>query len=152
MPQTDRLSKKRSLGGVGEPAFGGTQGLALQGPAAVLEARAAESEVPPRHCSDAQELVADGCPGNFEAQAENATGGDASQPAAQPRAQGLKVQAGAALSSYDAQRWLLCFTEFSYGDCAPSLERPSPLTLKQVFSYLMLREELEYSLQGDTEP
>ena len=94
------------------------QGLALQGPAAVLEARAAESEVPPRHCSDAQELVAGGCPGNFEARAEHATGGKASQPAAQPRAQGLKVQAGAALSSFDAQCWPLCFTEFFYGDCA----------------------------------
>ena len=71
------------------------QGVPLQGPAAVLEARAAEPEVPPRHSSDAQELVADGCPGNFEAQAENATGGEASQPAAQQRAKGLQVKAGA---------------------------------------------------------
>ena len=83
-----------------------------------------------RHCSDVQELVA-----------ENATGGEASQPAAQPRAQGLKVQAGAALSSFDAQCWPLCFTEFFHGDCAPNLERPSPLTFRQVFSYLMLREK-----------
>ena len=46
----------------------------------------------------------------------------------------------------------LCFTEFFYGDCAPNLERPCPLTFKQVFSYLMMREELEYWLDGDAQP
>ena len=68
-----------------------------------LELERAVSAAGSNHCSDAQELVAGGCPGDFEAQAENATGGEASQPAAQQRAQGLKVQAGAALSSFDTQ-------------------------------------------------
>ena len=77
---------------------------------------------------------------------------DTLHPTAQHRIQGLKVQAGAALSSFDANCWPLCFTEFFYGDCAPNLKRPSPLTFKQLFSYLMVREELEYSLQDDTEP
>ena len=77
---------------------------------------------------------------------------DTLHPAEQHRVQGLKVQAGSALSSFDAKCWPLCFTEFFYGDCAPNMKRPAPLTFKQLFSYLMVREELEYSLQDDTEP
>ena len=65
---------------------------------------------------------------------------------------GLQVQTGAAVSTFDAQCWPLCFTEFFYGDCAPNLKRPAPLTFKQIFSYLMLREELEYALEDDEEP
>ena len=117
-----------------------------------LERAASAAEVHTRPCGDAQELVANGCAGSSGAPAENASSGDASQRAAPPRAMGLKVQAGAALSSFDARCWPLCFTEFFYGDCAPNLERPTPLTFKQIFSYLMMREELEYSLEGDTEP
>ena len=98
-----------------------------------------------RHCSDAQELVVDGCPGSFEAQGENVIPPDASQPAAQPRVQGLKVLVGATCSRFDAQCWPLCFTEFFYGDCVPNLKRPSPLTFKHVFSHLLSREELENS-------
>ena len=55
-----------------------------------LELERAVSAAGSKHCSDAPEL------------AQNATGGEASQPAAQQRAQGLKVKAGAALSSFDA--------------------------------------------------
>ena len=38
------------------------------------------------------------------------------------------------------------------GICVPNLERPAPLTFRQVFSYLMMRQELEYSLEDDEEP
>ena len=74
---------------------------------------------------DAQELA----PG------EDASGGATSEPVAQPRLIGLQVQTGSVLSTFDAQCWSLCFTEFFYGDCAPDLERPAPLTFKQIFSY-----------------
>ena len=46
----------------------------------------------------------------------------------------------------------LCFTEFLYGDCPPNLARPEKLTFKQVFAYLPVREELEYSLASDAAP
>ena len=82
----------------------------------------------------------------------DASGGAASEPVARPRLTGLQVQTGAALSTFDARCWPLCFTEFFYGDCAPNLERPAPLTFEQVLSYLMLREELEYALEDDEEP
>ena len=117
-----------------------------------LEARAAEADAPTGHSSDAQELPAEGRAAGLEARAEDASGGGASEPAAQPRLKGLQEQAGAALSSFDAQGWPLCFTEFFYGDCAPNLERPAPLTFKLVFSYLRMREELKYSLEDDEEP
>ena len=59
----------------------------------------------------------------------------------------------AGLSTFDSRtEWPLCFTKFFYGDCAPNLERLAPLTFKLVFSYLMIREELEYSLEDDEEP
>ena len=64
--------------------------------------------------------------------ARNATGGESSHPAAQQRAQGIKLKAGAALSSFGAQCWPLRFTELIYGECAPNLERPSPLAYTQV--------------------
>ena len=65
---------------------------------------------------------------------------------------GLQVQTGEPLSSFNVNRYPSCFTEFFYGDCAPGLERPEPLTCKQVFAYLMVREELEYSLHDDAVP
>ena len=46
----------------------------------------------------------------------------------------------------------MCFTEFFYGDCAPNLQRPAPLSFKLLFSYLPVREELEYALDSDIEP
>ena len=45
-----------------------------------------------------------------------------------------------------------CFAEFFYGDCAPNLERLAHPTFKQIFSYLMMRKEFEYSLEDDEEP
>ena len=80
---------------------------------------------------DAQELAAQGPSLGVEAQAADTSGGVASEAATQPRPQGLQVQAGAALSSFEAQTWPLCFTEFFYGDCVPNLERPAALTLSK---------------------
>ena len=65
---------------------------------------------------------------------------------------GLQVQTGGPLSSFNANCYPLCFTEFFYGDCTPGLERPAPLTSKQVFAYPMVREELDYSLHDDAAP
>ena len=79
-------------------------------------------------------------------------GSVATERAAQRQVPGLQVQAGEALSSFDARCYPLCFTEFFYGDCAPNLERTAPLTFKQIFSYLPVRGELEYALDSDVEP
>ena len=100
--------------------------------------------------SDAREIAAGDPSVDLERPADDASGG-ASEAATQPRPKGLHVQAGAALSSFDAGCWPVCFTEFSYGDCAPNLERQAHLTSKLTFCYLMMREELEYSLEDDEE-
>ena len=109
-------------------------------------------QAPRENRVDAQELAPQRQLSDLETSGRNASGCAASEPTARPRLTGLQVQTGAALSTFDAQCWPLCFTEFFYGDCAPNLKRPAPLTFKQVFSYLMLREELEYALEDDEEP
>ena len=99
----------------------------------------------------AMESAAPRRPASAQATAES--DGGAPELAAEPRpAMGLQIQAGRPISSFDATCYPLCFTEFFYGDCAPNLERQAPLTYRQVFSYLMVREELEYSLDSDVEP
>ena len=88
-------------------APGGDRGdpeeLAPQGPSSGSEARAADFDAPTGHSSDAQELATEGPSVRLEARAEDASGGGASEPATQPRLKGLQVQAGAALSIFDAQ-------------------------------------------------
>ena len=41
--------------------------------------------------------------------------------------------------------------EFQFGDCCPFLDRPKQLACKQMFGALAWREELEYSLESDTD-
>ena len=76
--------------------------------------------------------------------------GAASQRAAESQTmRGLVVRTGKPLSSFNANCYPLCFTDYFYAVCGPGLERPEPLTFKQVFSCLMVREELQYSLEDD---
>ena len=103
---------------------------------------AAGADIPPER-GDAAELAE---------QQQEPGGSAAPERAARRQVLGLQVQAGEALSSFDARCYPLCFTEFFYGDCAPNLERTAPLTFKQIFSYLPVREELEYALDSDVEP
>ena len=58
----------------------------------------------------------------------------------------LRIQTGAPLSLFDPAAWVASCTEFFYGDCAPNLERPAKITWRDLFRYLMNREELEYHL------
>ena len=43
-----------------------------------------------------------------------------------------------------------CFPEFLFGDCVPFLKRETPVTAQQIFDALPSREELQYSLKGDS--
>ena len=61
----------------------------------------------------------------------------------------LRVHTGAPLSLFDPAAWVACLTEFFYGDCAPNLERPAKIGWRNLFRYLMDREELEYHLDTD---
>ena len=61
----------------------------------------------------------------------------------------LRIQTGAPLSLFDPAAWVASCTEFFYGDCAPNLERPAKITWRDLFRYLMNREELEYHLPSD---
>ena len=61
----------------------------------------------------------------------------------------LAVRAGEPLGAFAAQSWVASFVEFFYGDCAPNLERPTKISWRYLFKYLMNREELEYHLDTD---
>jgi len=61
----------------------------------------------------------------------------------------LRIYTGAPLSLFDPAAWVACLVEFFYGDCAPNLERPAKIAWRQLFKYLMNREELEYHLKSD---
>ena len=64
---------------------------------------------------------------------------------------GLNIRAGKPMSMLSHAAWVLSFVEFSYGDCAPMQQRPHKLSLEKVFQFLLQREELEYTLETDTQ-
>ena len=66
---------------------------------------------------------------------------------------GLLVPSGSALSTFHATTWTECFTGFWHGDAVPDQQhRPRPITCEDIFSALLDREELEYSLASDERP
>jgi hypothetical protein len=74
-------------------------------------------------------------------------------PETQELAKGLNLRAGNALSTMSSLSWVHSFVEFFYGDCLPMQPgREAKLSFEQVFRYLLEREELEYSVAGDTKP
>jgi len=50
---------------------------------------------------------------------------------------------------FEAAAWPSAFVQFFYGDCAPNLDRPRRLGMRELFNYLANREELEHSLEPD---
>ena len=61
----------------------------------------------------------------------------------------LHVKSGKPVNMFEAQAWSAAFVEFFYGDCAPNLNRPRKVGMRELFHYLASREELEYSLAAD---
>jgi hypothetical protein len=63
----------------------------------------------------------------------------------------LHIRAGKPVNMFEAAAWPSAFVEFFYGDCAPNLGRPRRVGVRELFHYLATREELEYSLEADTD-
>ena len=61
----------------------------------------------------------------------------------------LHIRSGKPVNMFEASAWPAAFVEFFYGDCAPNLDRPQRVGIRQLFHYLASREELEYSLETD---
>jgi hypothetical protein len=61
----------------------------------------------------------------------------------------LHVKSGKPVNMFEAPAWPAAFVEFFYGDCAPNLDRPRRVGVRELFHYLATREELEYSLESD---
>ena len=55
----------------------------------------------------------------------------------------LRICVGAPLSIYDPASWVACGVAFSFGDCAPNLDRPAKISWRRLFDHLMNRDELE---------
>ncbi|CAK9072462.1 unnamed protein product [Durusdinium trenchii] len=67
------------------------------------------------------------------------------------QAMAVAVPTQAPLSAFDAETYPTCFVEFFYGDCAPNMcSRPNRnVSHEDIFRSLLLREELEYSVETD---
>ena len=63
----------------------------------------------------------------------------------------LHIKSGKPMNMFEAPAWAAAFVEFLYGDCAPNLDRPQKVGVRELFDYLASREELEYSLASDRE-
>jgi hypothetical protein len=61
----------------------------------------------------------------------------------------LCLKSGRPLDMFAASSWSESFIEFFFGDCAPNLNRPCKVAWRDLFDYLMSREELEYHLPTD---
>ena len=67
--------------------------------------------------------------------------------------QTLRVKSGKPVNAFEPQARPAAFAQFFYGDCAPNLDRPSRILIRQTFKYLIEREELEDALPCDaTDP
>ena len=64
----------------------------------------------------------------------------------------LAVPIGKPLSIFDASALPAAYTGFTFGDCVPFLHRDTQVACQHIFDALPSREELEYSLEGDSEP
>ena len=63
----------------------------------------------------------------------------------------LHIKSGKPMNLFEAPAWAAAFVECFYGDCAPNLDRPRKVSVRELFDYLASREELEYSLPSDKE-
>ena len=61
----------------------------------------------------------------------------------------LHIKSGKPVNMFKAAAWPAAFVQFFYGDCAPNLDRPQRVGVRELFYYLSTREELEYSLDSD---
>jgi len=73
------------------------------------------------------------------------------QGAADNTGKTLHIKSGKPMNMFEAPAWPAAFVEFFYGDCAPNLDRPQKVGVRELFDYLASREELEYSLASDRE-
>jgi len=63
----------------------------------------------------------------------------------------LHIKSGKPVNMFQAPAWAAAFVQFFYGDCAPNLDRPRRIGMRELFNYLANREELEYSLESDAD-
>ena len=63
--------------------------------------------------------------------------------------QTLHVKSGRPVNVFEPQAWSAAFVQFFYGDCAPNLDRPQKVCMRNLFCYLAEREELQYTLDTD---
>jgi hypothetical protein len=56
----------------------------------------------------------------------------------------LHIKSGKPMNMFQASAWPSAFVQFFYGDCAPNLDRPCRVGMRELFNYLANREELEY--------
>ena len=63
-----------------------------------------------------------------------------------------QVSPDSPLSMFEPSTWAMAFLDlFPWGDGVPFLRREVPLAAEEVFQYLLLREELEYEVDGADE-
>ena len=61
----------------------------------------------------------------------------------------LAIETSKPMDSYDARTWPACYTEWWFGDGAPSLERDRSMLFEQCAQRLWDLEEMEYNLPTD---
>ena len=92
-------------------------------PDAALQSAAEEAALQADHTAVLVDLrtIARGMGEHFAAEIESSV--TAAHRASKPAT--LRVHTRAPLSLFGPAAWVACLTEFFYGDCAPSLERPA---------------------------
>ena len=79
----------------------------------------------------------------YHAQMLEASRSSRGQNASNNTGKTLFIKLGKALNLFEPASWPATFVEFFYGDCAPNLNRPRKLGVRDLFDYLAAREELE---------
>ena len=94
--------------------------------------------------------VAQSMGANYQSQLEEALASARMESAVANTPQTLHVKSGKPVNTFAPQAWSAAFVQFFYGDCAPNLDRPCRVPMRNLFQYLVEREELEYGLPTDS--
>ena len=93
--------------------------------------------------------VAQSMGASYQSQLEEALASARMENAVANTPQTLHVKSGKPVNTFEPQAWPAAFVQFFYGDCAPNLDRPIRIPMRQLFDYLIGREELQYNLAAD---
>ena len=73
---------------------------------------------------------------NYQQEMQDALASARMEDAAPNTPQTLRIKSGKPVNMFEPAAWAAAFVQFFYGDCAPNLDRPRKVRMRDLFAYL----------------